>query len=134
MNNQLNTRIISSIHEWLPQLSDGLIYIPKTYPVLIHGMPTPFDTSCDSPDINSLLDVNLDIIPHPSTLHHADFLICNPSRLQHKTHSSVVLHFTDPTVANDCIARQVSLHGQLLSTVKFVWHCYTPHDVTAAIN
>ena len=124
--------LISSIHEWLPQLSDGLIYIPKTYPVLIRSVPTSFDTSRDSPNINALLDVNLDIIPHPSTLHHADFLIYNPSHLQHKTHSSVVLHFMDPTVANDCIAHQVSLHGWLLSTVKFIQHpprCYSCHQL-----
>ena len=124
--------LIGSIHEWLPQLSDSLTYIPKTYPVLIHGMPTSFDTSHDSPNINALLDVNLDIILHPSTLQHVEFLICNPGCLQHKTHSSVVLHFMDPTVANDCIAHQVSLHGQLLSMVKFIRHpprCYSCHQL-----
>ena len=124
--------LIGLIHEWLPQLSDGLTYIPKTYPVLIHGVPTSFDTSHDSPDINALLDVNLDIIPHPSTLQHVEFLIRNPGRLQHKTHSSVVLHFMDPTVANDCIAHQVSLHGRLRSMVKFIQHpprCYSCHQL-----
>ena len=124
--------LIGSIHEWLPQLSDGLTYIPKTYPVLIHGVPTSFDTLHNSPDINALCDANLDIILHPSTLQHAEFLICNPSHLQHKTHSSVVLHFMDPMVTNNCIAHQVSLHGQLLSTVKFIWHpprCYSCHQL-----
>ena len=40
--------LTSSIHKWLPKLSDGLTFIHKTYPVLIHGIPTSFDTSRNS--------------------------------------------------------------------------------------
>ena len=40
--------LTSSINKWLPKLSDGLTFIHKTYPVLIHGIPTSFDTSRNS--------------------------------------------------------------------------------------
>ena len=124
--------LINSISVWLPKLLGSLTYIPKTYPVLVHGVPTSFDRSCDSSDIHTLLDTSLDIITHPCSLQHAEFLIHNPSHLRHKAHSSVILHFTDPDAANSCIAHQVSLHGRLLRTVKFIWRppsCYHCHQL-----
>ena len=108
------------------------MYIPKTYPVLVHSVPTSFDTSHNSPDIHTLLDINPNITPHPHSLQCAEFLIRNHNHLRHKAHSSVILHFMDLNSANNCIAHQVSLHGRLLHTVKFIWHppgCYHCHQL-----
>ena len=55
--------------------NNGLWYSWKTYPVLIHGVPTSFDMSCDSEDINELLiGDNADIRTHPATLQSAKLL------------------------------------------------------------
>ena len=57
-----------SAHRWLPLLSDQLNIYRKTYPVLVHGMPTTFNPSRDSSHIASFLNENSDIITHPSML------------------------------------------------------------------
>ena len=95
----------------------------------------PGGTRTGDPRVDScraLLDTNLNIIPHPCSLQHAEFLIRDPSHLRHKAHSSVILHFTDPDAANSCIAHQVSLHGWLLCTIKFIQNppsCYHCHQL-----
>ena len=67
--------LIETIHRWLPRLSVRLSYTCKTYPVVVHGIPTAFDTSCDGWDVTiNLIGNNTDIIAHPSTLQHAEFL------------------------------------------------------------
>ena len=45
------TVLVEAIDEWLPNLLDRLIYSQKTYPVIVHGIPTSFNTSWDSKDI-----------------------------------------------------------------------------------
>ena len=60
--------LVESIGKWLPKLSEGLVYSRKAYPILVHGVPTPFNTSHGSKDVRDLLDYNTDIITHQSTL------------------------------------------------------------------
>ena len=60
--------LVESIGEWLPKLSEGLVYSRKAYPILVHGVPTPFDTSHGSKDVCDLLEYNTDIITRQSTL------------------------------------------------------------------
>ena len=59
--------LVENIDRWLPILSKWLWYTCKTYPILIHRVPTSFDTSRDSEDVNHhLLALNTDIIrTHP---------------------------------------------------------------------
>ena len=40
------TALIKAIDEWIPILSDRLLYSRKTYPVIVHGIPTTFETCC----------------------------------------------------------------------------------------
>ncbi|KAF8583137.1 hypothetical protein K439DRAFT_1617699 [Ramaria rubella] len=49
--------LIETAHHWLPTLSGHLHITPKTYPILVHGIPISFET-CDSDDIAALLDEN----------------------------------------------------------------------------
>ena len=60
--------LVESISEWLPKLSKGLVYSHKAYPILVHGVPTHFDTSHGSEDVHDLLEYNTDIIMRQSTL------------------------------------------------------------------
>ena len=67
--------LVEMIHKWLPRLSVQLSYIHKTYPVVVHGIPTAFNMSCNGQDITiNLISNNTNIITHPSMLQHAEFL------------------------------------------------------------
>ena len=69
------TALIEAINEWLPILSNQLLYSCKTYPVIIHRIPASFDMSQDSADIcEHLVDYNSDIFACPSTLLSTKFL------------------------------------------------------------
>ena len=66
--------LVETVHRWLPRLSVRLSYMHKTYPVVVHGIPTAFDTSRDGRDVTiNLIGNNADIIAHPSTLQHVEF-------------------------------------------------------------
>ena len=74
------------IQRWLPKLSDQLSYTHKTYLVLVHGIPTAFDMSCDGQDLTiNLISNNANIIMHPLTLQHTEFLTQAHNQSSHKT-------------------------------------------------
>ena len=35
--------LVEAVDNWLPKLSEHLYYEPKTYPVIVHGFPTPLN-------------------------------------------------------------------------------------------
>ena len=105
--------LVERMDEWLPKLSDGLQYSQPTYPVLIHGVPTSFDASRNSEDVNEqLIGDNIDTITHPAALRSTKFLGGTHSQLHQKTHGSLVVHFSDPTIANACINLHITLNGE----------------------
>ena len=75
-------------YAWVAPKFLKMAHIPsQTYLVLIHAVPTSFDMSCDSEDVNfHLLELNKDIIPHPPALQDAKFLKGNHGQVPHKTH------------------------------------------------
>ena len=123
--------LVERMDEWLPKLSNGLRYSQPTYPVLIHGVPTSFDASRDSEDVNEqLIGDNIDTIMHPVALRSTKFLGGTHSQLHQKPHGSLVVHFSDPTIANACINLHITLNGELLPVVKFVCRppcCFNCH-------
>ena len=83
-------------HRWALRLSSQLSVAHKTFPVLVHGMPTNFDPSRSSDDIRHLIVQNNHLVTHPSVLQHAEFL-SQPrtgTAFQHKTHGSLILYLT----------------------------------------
>ena len=56
--------LVERMDKWLPKLSGELQYSQKTYPVLIHGVPTSFNTSRDSKDVIEGLTVKTQIYHH----------------------------------------------------------------------
>jgi hypothetical protein len=74
-----HTHLIQTANIWLPFLSNQLYLAHKTFPVIIHGVPTTFDTSCDSDEICYLLAQNSEIIGHPANLQHTEFISRSPS-------------------------------------------------------
>src|SRR6266481_3607086 len=113
--------LAETIDDWLPLCSDRLQYTCKTYPVLVHSVPTTLDTLRSGKDINDhLIEYNTDIITHPSALQSAKFLGNTHSRTRQKSHGSLVLYFTYPATANACINHHIALDGGLLPTVKFM--------------
>ena len=123
--------LVERMDEWLPKLSNGLRYSQPTYPVLIHGVPTSFDASHNSKDVNEqLISDNIDTITHPAALWSPKSLGGTHSQLHQKIHSSLVVHFSDPTITNACINRHIALNGELLPVVKFMrrpTHCFNCH-------
>ena len=123
--------LIEVVDDGLSRLSEHLWYSHKFYPVLVHGVPVSFDTSRDGKDVNDeLINYNTDIMACPVALWSVEFLGGNNSHLPQTTHSSLILNFTDPTIANMCISCHVALHGSLLPTVKFVHRppcCFNCH-------
>ncbi len=126
--------LVATVDRWLPKLSGQLYYTCKTYPVLVHGVPTSLDPPKggeDGEDIATLLiNDNADIITHPVVLKHTEFLTHNIDKEPHKAHRSLVVHFTDRKIANQCIDRHIVLHDRILPAVKFVrrppqcYNCY----------
>ena len=126
------TALVEAIDEWLPILSDWLLYSRKTYPVIVHRIPTTFDTSRDSADVcEHLIDYNSDIFACPSTLLSAEFLGGKCNRTSQKARGSLILHIADPMTANTCIDRCIAFEGSLLPTAKFVRcppRCFNCHQ------
>jgi len=111
--------LTGTIHHWLPILSDKLTFAVKTYLVLVHSVPTNFETSHDSLDVTALLADNEDVISHPSLLQHTEFITHTHNQSLFKAHHSLVMYLTDPLVTNNCTACQIAFCGHLLPTAKF---------------
>ena len=124
--------LIRNAPTWIPTFLPGLKLSVPTYPVVVHGFPTVFDPSCDSDDISYLLQCNSDLILHPATLQQAEFIsrkTMDTIRTT-KTHSSLILYFTDLTTANNCIEKQIVYDGDIYQTAKFIRRppqCYNCH-------
>ena len=75
---------------------------------MIYGIPSSFGTSHNSEDIAALLSTNSDNIT--SVLQYAEFLThaCTSNQVHHKMHALLILHFTDPETANNCINYHIS--------------------------
>ena len=99
-----HTTLVEAINKWLPILSDRLLYSHKTYPVIVHGIPTTFDMLRDGADVcKHLVDYNLDIFAHPSTLLSVKFLGGKCNRTSQKTRGSLILYIADPTTATHAL-------------------------------
>ena len=102
--------LVETVNEWLPKLSEWLRYSHKAYPVLVHGVPTSFNTSHDGKNVNNnLINYNLDIITCLKALQSAKFLGDNRRQMPRKAHGSLILNFTDPFIVNVCIDHHVML-------------------------
>ena len=99
--------------------------------MLVRGVPISFDTSRDSIDVNEcLVEDNADIFMRPSALQSVKFLENDGGRASQKRHGSLILDFTDPAIANTCISRHITFHGDLLPAIKFTHHplcCFNCH-------
>ena len=58
--------LVGTAHCWVPQLSDRLSITQKSYPILVHGMPTDFNLSHNGDDIHHFIAQNNHLITHPS--------------------------------------------------------------------
>ena len=66
--------LVETANRWVPQLSILLSITKKTYPALIHGIPTNFDLLNGSDDVCHLIAQNDHLIVCPSALQHTKFL------------------------------------------------------------
>ena len=115
---------VDTIDQWLPKLSSQLRYIPRTYPVIVHGVPTmsvPPHIDEESGDLTALFcEQNTDIITCPAALKQAAFLARGCGPVPCKSHGSAILYFMDHEMANKSIDWHIALGGRLLPTTKFV--------------
>ena len=121
--------LIDTVDQWLPRLSDQLSYTHRSYPVLVHGLPSTFDMSPDSEDLKVLIGTNTDSIKHPSVVQCIEPLPGKWSSAPGRE-DTMVIHFANPATANCCIDCHIALWGRLLPVVRFIWHpphCYNCH-------
>ena len=102
-----------------PALIHILTY--RTYPVLVHGVPTTFDMLCNGWDIPHLINTNTNIITHPLSVQHTEFLAGTCEQLPQKT-QPLIIYFMDPIVVNSCIAHQISFYRQLHPVTRIMYH------------
>ena len=118
-------KMVDTVGDWLPKLSDQLHYVQKTYPVIMHRVPAEFTLLAgeDGKDLMALIvEHNADIIVWPEALKHAEFLAPSHSQVPHSASmpTSIVLHFMDPVVVNKSINQHVTLCSGLSPTAKFI--------------
>ena len=122
--------LVSTVSEWLPRLSGQFSYVHKTYPILVHGIPISFNMSRTSRDTADLIDSNTDTISQPLALQCMEMLVPKCCSASQSTHGSLIIHFTDLEMADNCIDWHIAFRGRLLPTLKFMPHplqCYNCH-------
>ena len=70
-------KMVDTVGDWLPKLSDQLHYVQKTYPIIVHRVPAEFALLADEDgeDLTALIvKHNADIIMRPEALKQAEFL------------------------------------------------------------
>ena len=122
--------LVETASRWVPQLSVQLSIAKKTYPVLVHGIPTSFDPLNGSDDVHHLISQNDHLIVCPLVLQHTEFLSWTHAASQCKSWGSLIMYLTDAQITNDCIVHHIAYWSRLLLTVKFTCHppqCYKCH-------
>ena len=117
--------------KWLPKLSDQLVLACRTYPVLVHSMPSTFDKSINGEDVADIINSNDELIEHPSAIQHVKFLPHKRTQVATRENHALIIRFTDPTTTNCCIDCHIIFWGRLLPAVKYVHHppqCYSCHQ------
>ena len=100
-----------------PKLSEHLYYEPKTYPVIVHGFPTPLNAAsgAGSEGSDNLMSIivnhNTDIITNVAALKQAQFLGFGQDQLPRRMASRgpLLLQFTDPTGPTKLLKDTLSL-------------------------
>lgn len=114
-----------NISKWLPAFSSQLKLRERTYAVAMHHVPTSFtlgDSEDWEDDVRELQSDNEFAIPGiHDCLVKAHWVSRLPiKRLRElKTHSTLVLHFSDPATANQCINQHLVLNGRFHRTEKY---------------
>ena len=122
---------MADTNKWLPKLSDQLLLAHRTYPVLVHSMPSTFDMSINGKDIVDIINSNDEFIKHSSAIQHVEFLPHRRAQAASRETHALIICFTDPTTANCCSDCHVILRGRLLPAVKYVHcplQCYSCHQ------
>ena len=116
-------RMVATVADWLPKLSDWLCYTPKTYPVIVCGVPAATALVARKDLAALIVKHNPDVIARPEALKWAEFLgsgRCQAARGVQALPTSIVLHFADPETVNESINRHIVICGKLLPTAQFI--------------
>ena len=119
---------MAAADKWALKLSDQLVLAHRTYPVLVHGMPSTFDMSINGKDVADIINSNDEFIEHSSVIQHVKFLPHKRTQAASIENHVLIICFTDPTTANCCINCHIIFWGRLLPAVKYVHHplqCYS---------
>ena len=116
-------RMVATVADWLPKLSDQLCYTPKTYPVIVCGVPAAAALVARKDLAALIVEHNLDVIVWLEALKWAEFLGSCRREAAHGVQAlptSIVLHFADPATANESIDRHIVICGKLLPTANLI--------------
>ena len=90
-------QLVVAADRWLPKLSDLLSLAHRTYPILVLGMPSTFDTSINGEDMRGIIDSNNKFIEHPSAIQHIEFLPHRRTQAASRENRALIICFADPT-------------------------------------
>jgi hypothetical protein len=66
--------LLNNLDYWLPSLSSKLKSHKDYCAVIVHGMPTSFNTDFDGDDVMQLLWKNESCLPHPESIHEVQWI------------------------------------------------------------
>ena len=118
-----HNRMVTTVVDWPPKLSDQLCYTPKIYPVIVCGVPAATALIAHKELTTLIAKHNLDVITWPKALQQAKFLGSGHCQAAHGVQAlptSIELHFAHPETANESIDWHIVICGKLLPTAKFI--------------
>lgn len=108
---------------WLPLVNPGLRLKVKTYPIIVHGIPTSFDIT-RNPAVAEFQNDNPEAMSSLQSLNWANQV----SIREGKPFSSLIIHLSDPNEANLAIQNKIAFQSVLklaeISTRRVV-QCYS---------
>lgn len=108
--------------EWVNDINKGLSLKRKAYPIIVHGLPTTFDPQSKT-HLHDFMEENHGVLDTATRMIWAN----KHSIESGKPFSSLIIHLTDPTAANNAIRNRICFKHVLKVTersTKRVRQCY----------
>ncbi|KAI1783803.1 hypothetical protein LXA43DRAFT_1102093 [Ganoderma leucocontextum] len=126
----------TNYEEWLPELSPNLEVFYSSYRVVVHGVPTTFeldDDACRKKAAKTIVRENSYLGEESwaeDVLDDVRWMSRHSNHRSSKSHSSMILFFTEPEPANLAIKNGIAIEGRLLRAERFrslPTQCYNCH-------
>lgn len=114
-----------NVTRWIAELTDGLTFRQKTYPIIIHGMPTEEFDPENANDVKEMCKGNEAYL---SSWDHAHW--ANEKAAKEKKHSSLIVHLRSAKEANGAVKNSICYRYDVKRTqvsIRPAPQCYKCH-------